>query len=53
MTIVLEDDGMCEECGKNPKTAPHQCPYQYDVNDDHDYGCTSCDECTHECAMDI
>jgi hypothetical protein len=51
----LEDlalKSMCK-CGKNPKEPPHQCPFQADVNSDRDTLCECCDDCQHQCAMDI
>lgn len=44
---------MCR-CGVNPATEPHSCPYADEIgdNDDPEY-CTCCDDCMHECAMDI
>lgn len=47
---VLE---VCTRCKKNAKAAEHACPYQSDVNDDHETLCTCCGDCAHECAMDI
>lgn len=43
---------MCH-CGINPATESHPCPYQQDVNNDDAFECTCCEDCTHECAMDI
>lgn len=45
---------MCCSCGVNPATEPHSCPYADEIgdNDDPEY-CTCCDDCMHECAMDI
>lgn len=42
------------KCGKNPAVDPHACPYAEEIgdNDDPEY-CTCCDECIHECCMDI
>ena len=57
-TMSLRDQAVeasieiCERCGKNPASEPHPCPFQSDVYDN-DTECTCCDECTHECAMDI
>lgn len=44
---------MCR-CEKNPAAAPHACPYAQEIGDsmDDEY-CTCCDDCRHECAMDI
>lgn len=43
--------GFCK--GKNAATEPHTCPFAEEINDDYDSLCTCCDECAHECAMDI
>lgn len=45
---------VCSRCGKNPAKEPHACPYAQEINDstDDEY-CTCCDECRHECCMDI
>jgi len=43
---------MCH-CGINPATESHPCPYQQDINNDDAFECTCCEDCTHECAMDI
>lgn len=56
MTIETEfDDGLCQGCHKNPATDDlHSCPYAEEINDDDsDDHCSCCDECAHECAMDI
>ena len=39
---------------ENPATdEPHGCPYQEDVNGNDEEICTCCEDCEHECAMDI
>ena len=61
----LEDDAGLKRCGaiifskvsednkcQNPATAPHMCPYQTEINNDHEL-CTCCESCSHECYMDI
>lgn len=42
------------KCGKNRAQEPHACPYAQEINDstDEEY-CTCCDDCRHECCMDI
>lgn len=44
---------MCR-CGVNEQSEPHGCPFAEEINGncDAEY-CTCCDDCTHECAMDI
>ena len=45
------EGGHCK--GKNDAEEPHTCPYAEDINDDHESLCTCCNDCAHECAMDI
>lgn len=48
------NEDLCPSCGKNPAAIePHTCPFAEDVEDDHETLCQCCEECTHECAMDI
>jgi hypothetical protein len=44
----------CHGCEKNDSPGLHSCPYQCDINDNcvDDY-CNCCDDCQHECAMDV
>ena len=44
---------MCR-CGNNPATELHSCPFAEEINgnDDPEF-CTCCDDCRHECCMDI
>lgn len=39
------------ECGHAP-SAPHECPFAYEIRGDYRL-CTCCDECAHQCAMDV
>lgn len=36
-----------------PWQKDHVCPFKQDINDDSESLCNCCEECTHECAMDI
>lgn len=48
-----EKDGR-SGCINPPSAKRHSCPYQADVNNDDDpKHCRCCENCTHECAMDI
>ncbi len=38
-------------CGNHGVT-PHECPYQTEINDNHEL-CTCCADCERECLMDI
>lgn len=56
-TRNADDMGMpsatkCESCGKNPATEEHTCPFSEEIHDDGRL-CTCCDDCAHQCAMDI
>ena len=42
----------CPHCNGEGLEA-HTCPYQSDVNDDHETLCNCCADCEHECLMDI
>lgn len=48
----MEEKVKCN-CGKDGVSG--YCPYQNDVNnkDPKDCECNCCDECRHQCAMDI
>jgi hypothetical protein len=37
----------------NDAIEPHTCPFAEEINDDGETLCRCCDDCTHECAMDI
>lgn len=52
-----DDANQRDVCGRFGKCAnranpPHTCPFAVEIHDDH-RKCTCCDECTHECRMDI
>ncbi len=40
-------------CGVNELLPLHPCPYQAEINDNHDFRCTCCTYCIQECADDI
>lgn len=48
-----QNEGEMCRCEKNPAEVPHSCPFQAEINDDSETLCTCCDDCAHECAMDI
>ena len=55
MTDLVKIEGCgggCSDC-KNSPSDSHTCPYQKGVNNDSEYECTCCEDCEHECAMDI
>ncbi len=47
-------DMKCEKSDKceNQSTAPHECPYQAEINDDKTT-CTCCEPCEQQCRDDI
>lgn len=53
----FEDDKPKDVVERCPHTRrhlpPHICPYRDDVNGDSETLCNCCEDCTHECAMDI
>ena len=40
-------------CCKAAKLKAHTCPYREDVHGDNESLCNCCEQCQHECAMDI
>ncbi|MBT4730735.1 MAG: hypothetical protein HOK52_07405 [Candidatus Marinimicrobia bacterium] len=49
----MKDENKCSECGVNPKTEPHICPYKDDIDGDDETLCTCCEYCSEQCAADI
>lgn len=52
----LNKKNICSARGGCLNTAnePHSCPFASEINDnDNPEYCTCCDDCTHECRMDI
>ena len=43
---------ICPRC-KRVGQEEHPCPYAEEINGDYEFRCTCCDECRHECLMDI
>lgn len=41
-----------EDC-ENEAAELHPCPFREEIYDDDEFTCRCCDDCTHECAMDI
>ncbi len=42
----------CKSC-ENAGRELHTCPFKSEINDDNETLCNCCDDCSHECAMDI
>ena len=42
----------CVRCG-GVGNKTHTCPYAEEIDDDYESTCTCCDDCVHECMMDI
>lgn len=43
-------DGTVCKC---PSADAHPCPFQMEINHDHDFTCDCCEYCEGECAQDI
>ena len=45
---------ICDRCGGEGSEEAHPCPFEEEINDDHnpEY-CTCCDDCTQGCKDDI
>lgn len=50
-TII--SSGKCSKCKVNDAQLEHTCPYKEEMRDDSDSLCDCCDDCAHECAMDV
>ncbi len=50
---LIPVENLCSHCETRPREEDHTCPFAEDVNGDFDSLCDCCDDCTHECAMDI
>lgn len=44
---------LCPKCGRNLAAKPHTCPYEEDINDDHETKCNCCPECEQNCIDEI
>lgn len=53
MEEIEEEKKPCPQCQKNEALNDHVCPYAADVNNDEKSLCNCCEECMHQCAMDI
>lgn len=47
------DPTQCPKCGAEHVKGAHTCPFAADVREDHDFLCTCCGDCEHECRMDV
>ncbi len=45
------EKGTCPRCD-NPEADEDMCPFHREIHDD-DIPCKCCDDCRHQCAMDI
>jgi len=44
----------CQNCKNKVPDVLHSCPYQEEIHDNTDTkNCNCCDDCMHECLMDI
>jgi hypothetical protein len=51
-TPAVPDPNLCKH-GDPHLGDPHPCPYQCEINDDDDFECTCCEDCTQDCTDDI
>ena len=47
------DKTLCKRCQHNDACKPHTCPYLVDIYNDCETLCNCCEECMHECSMDV
>lgn len=53
MELDNKPECSCERCSAPVDGELHTCPYQEDINDDHESLCNCCADCSYECCMDI
>jgi len=57
LPVAEEEMNHQQQCGRgncpNLATALHTCPFSSEINGDDDTLCDCCEDCEHECAMDI
>lgn len=53
MSEPEENSEHCADQGHTLTEEYHTCPFEEDVNNDAQFKCMCCDECEHQCAMDI
>jgi hypothetical protein len=54
MKVIVNMTKKCQRCGKNEGTKElHSCPYASEIHDDDTHNCNCCDDCAHECMMEI
>lgn len=58
ITIEVDENGnnikqIDNPCCNITNINPHTCPYKEEINFDSESLCTCCEECTHQCTMDI
>lgn len=49
----IPEGDRCSRCKIAASESPHPCPFASEIHDDDQSLCDCCDECTHQCAMDI
>jgi len=50
----MSETAAVHECScPGDKPEPHECPFQADVHDDHEFLCRCCAKCENECRDDI
>ena len=49
---MQSEHGECPECGAEGAAQEGECPYQSEINET-TLMCDCCEQCRHECAMDI
>lgn len=49
----MNETEMCENCGKNPATEPHPCPFDQEIEGNDDDVCTCCETCQEDCEIDV
>jgi len=48
-----ESPERCQHCKKAGSVLLHTCPYLEELHDDYETKCNCCEDCQHECLMEI
>jgi hypothetical protein len=52
MTDLSQSVNLCPRCESRPAAAPHECPYDVEINENHESLCDCCEACEQDCCDD-
>ena len=51
--LPVSSSAVCSVCQSKPAQEPHTCPFAEEIHGDSESLCDCCDDCMHQCSMDI